>query len=87
MRKLLLLSVLLTACEPAGYYVSKVYSANGALVQERCEISGYNHRPDPTACHVEAVTSITPQPAYPAYPPQPQPQQPPPQQPYAPPGY
>ena len=83
MRKLLLLVIALTACQPLGYYVANVYSVNGALVMSKCEISGFNKAPNPTACHEETIVPAPPPAA--AYPPQYQPPQyQPPVQSYAP---
>jgi hypothetical protein len=69
MRKLAIaLALIAASCAPRGYYVSNVYSVNGALVQEKCEIS-YNGRSDPSSCHVEPVAQVQQAPAYaqPAY--------------------
>ncbi len=64
MRKLLLLVIALTACQPLGYYVANVYSVNGAIVMSKCEISGFNKAPNPTACHEETIVPAPPAPAY-----------------------
>ncbi len=64
MRKLLLLVIALTACQPLGYYVANVYSVNGALVMSKCEISGFNKSPNPTACHEETIVPAPPPPPY-----------------------
>ena len=64
MRKIALAVVLLAACAPRGYYVSNVYTVNGSLLQEKCEIS-FNGRPNPDACHVEPVMQMRGQYDYP----------------------
>ena len=73
MRKLIFALVLAAAaCGPRGYYVANVYSVNGALLQEKCEVS-YNTHVNPYACHVEPVAQM-PVPGYdqpPAAPPAP----------------
>jgi hypothetical protein len=77
MRKLIFALVLAAAaCGPRGYYVANVYSVNGALMQEKCEVS-YNTHVNPYACHVEPVAQMpVPPPGY---------DQPPPAAPSAPP--
>jgi hypothetical protein len=63
MKKLsLLVLTLAAACGPRGYYVANVFSVNGQLVQEKCEING-NGRAQPELCHTEPVAAA--QPVYP----------------------
>jgi hypothetical protein len=65
MRKLIFALVLAaTACGPRGYYVSNVFSVNGGLMQEKCEIT-YNTHANPDACHVEPVAQAPMPQAYP----------------------
>lgn len=69
MRKLIVALVLVAgACAPRGYYVANVYSVNGALMQEKCEVS-YNTHVNPDACHVEPVAQAQLPPAPGAQPP------------------
>jgi hypothetical protein len=57
MLKLALVLVAAAACGPRGYYVANVYSVNGGLVQEKCEIT-MNGRANPDECHVEPVAQM-----------------------------
>ena len=53
----IVLAILAAGCAPAGYYVSNVYVMNDQVLVEKCEISGGNRKPNPSACHVEVATS------------------------------
>ena len=58
MRKLLLLVLFgatIGACAPPAYYVANVYDNNGTLTEDRCSISAFTGKPDPSDCHSEAV--------------------------------
>jgi hypothetical protein len=60
MLKLALFLATATACGPRGFYVANVYSVNGALMQEKCEVT-FNGRANPEDCHVEPVAQMAAQ--------------------------
>ena len=58
MRNILLLALVAAtaaSCAPPSYYVANVYDHNGTLMQDRCAISPYDGKPDPSNCHIEVV--------------------------------
>jgi hypothetical protein len=43
---------LLAACAPRGTYVANVYTLDGSLVQEKCELAARDR------CHIEPIRAV-----------------------------